>query len=152
DGSLKVGEGVILPLPNARVGEMCISKREFDGVFSEGMLLSAVELGLEAYSDVVLKCLEDLSPGIFAYNLLGFGEYLLEIEVTPNRGDMLSVRGLARDICAIFGREFKDEERVGFEDTNNINIEILDEDCKRYRGALIEGITVKDSPLWIKRR
>lgn len=152
DRSLKVGDGVILALPNARVGDMCISKREFDGVFSEGMLLSAGELGLEAYSEGVLKIREDLSPGISAYDLLGFGEYLLEIEVTPNRGDMLSVRGLARDICAIFGREFKDEERVGFEDTNNINIEILDEDCKRYRGALIEGITVKDSPLWIKRR
>ncbi len=152
DKSVQVGDGVIVALPNAKVGNMCINKRDFDGVVSEGMLLSTQELGLESHSDGVLKLQEDFKPGTSAYDLLGFGEYILEIEITPNRGDMLSIRGVARDLCAIFGKDLKEEKAVSFEDFGDLDVQILDPDCKRYRGALIEGVSVKPSPLWLRKK
>ncbi|WP_340690122.1 phenylalanine--tRNA ligase subunit beta [Hydrogenobacter thermophilus] len=152
DRSLKLGDGVFLALPGAKVGELCITKREFDGVVSEGMLLSAQELGLEPHSEGVLKIWEAIKPGTSAYDLLGFGEYLLELEITPNRGDLLSVRGVAREVCAIFRRNLKKDKEVSFEEFGELDIQIIDRDCKRYRGALIEGVSVKDSPLWLRRR
>ena len=152
DKTLKAGDGVIVALPNAKVGSMCITKREFDGVVSEGLLLSAQELGLEEKSEGVLKIKEDFHPGTDANEILGFGEPILEIDITPNRGDMLSVRGVARDISAIFGLPKKNPEEPKFEELGEISIEIKDEDCKRYRGAVIENVKIEESPLYIKRR
>jgi len=116
DKDLEEGKGVLLALPNSRVGSMCIGVRDFDGIISQGMFLSAKELGLEDQSEGVLTFDEDISPGTNAYDLLGFGEYILEIEPTPNRGDLLSVKGLARDIGALFGLKRKERKYPEYED------------------------------------
>ncbi|RMH80103.1 MAG: phenylalanine--tRNA ligase subunit beta [Acidobacteria bacterium] len=152
DKSLNVGDGLLLALPNARVGNMCITKREFDGVISEGMLLSAKELGLESHSEGVLVLHEDIKLGTSAYDLLGFGELLLEIEPTPNRGDLLSVKGLARELSAIMGLRRRERSYPKFEELGHLNIRIESFDCKRYRGAIIEDVQVKNSPLWLRLR
>ncbi len=152
DANLQVGDGVLLALPNAKVGSMCITQRDFDGVASQGMLLSARELGLEDQSEGVLVLEEDLKPGTSAYDLLGFGEFILEIEPTPNRGDLLSVKGLAREISALLGVKKKPREYPEFEEFGKLEIRIESKDCKRYRGAIIEGVKVKGSPLWLRKR
>ncbi|MEJ5339224.1 MAG: phenylalanine--tRNA ligase subunit beta [Aquificaceae bacterium] len=152
DHSLMVGDGVLLALPNAKVGSMCITERDFEGIISQGMLLSAEELGLEDSSRGVLVLDEDIKPGTSAYDLLGLGEYILEIEPTPNRGDLLSVKGLAREISAIMGVKKKKREYPEFEDSGNLDIRLESPDCRRYRGAVIEGLRVKPSPLWLRRR
>ncbi len=152
DGGLSEGISVIVALPNSKVGDRCITKREFDGVVSEGMLLSAQELGLEEASEGVLKFSEEIKPGTSAEELLGFGEKIIELDITPNRGDVLSVRGLARDLSAIFGVPKKEREIPSLPEEGNFPIEILDQDCHRYRGVVIEGVKVSDSPLEIRRR
>lgn len=152
DARLKEGDGVLLALPNAKVGNVCITQRDFDGVVSQGMLLSARELGLEDQSDGVLVLYEDVKPGTSAYDLLGFGEYLLEIEPTPNRGDLLSVKGVAREISALFGLEKKRRDYPSFEDFGDVYARLESSDCKRYRLAVIEGLKVGPSPLWLRRR
>jgi len=152
DRSVKEGDGVILALPNSKVGDRCVTKREFDGVVSEGMLLSAQELGLEEKSEGVLKIAEDIRPGTDAGALLGFGEKIIELDITPNRGDVLSVRGLARDLSAILGLPKKDVKVDPLEQLGDVSIKIEDEDCHRYRGVVIEGAQVKESPLRIRKR
>ncbi|AAC07582.1 phenylalanine--tRNA ligase subunit beta [Aquifex aeolicus] len=152
DKSVREGDGVIVALPNAKVGNMCVTEREFDGVVSKGLLLSAQELGLEEKSEGVLKIHEDFKPGTDANEILGFGEKIIEIDITPNRGDMLSVRGVARDLSAIFRLPKKKPEEPTYEETGEFFIEIEDEDCKRYRGVVIEGVEIKESPLYIKKR
>ncbi len=152
DRGLKEGVGVLVALPNAKVNGMCITKREFEGVISEGMLLSAQELGLESHSEGVLKIEEEFPLGASAYDLLGFGEPIIELEITPNRGDLLSVRGLARELCALFNLKRKHTQEQAFEEFGELDIRILDGDCLRYTGALIEGVEVRESPLWLKRR
>ncbi|MFN3813121.1 MAG: phenylalanine--tRNA ligase subunit beta [Aquificaceae bacterium] len=152
DLSVRVNDGVMVALPNSRVGDLCVSKREVHGVVSEGMLLSAKELMLETHSEGLLKVYEDIKPGTSVYELLGFGEYILEIEITPNRGDLLSIRGIARDISTILRLNKKEQQMSEYGEEGNIDISIEDGDCKRYRGAVIEDVCVKEAPLWIRRR
>jgi phenylalanyl-tRNA synthetase beta chain len=152
DQGIKEGDGVLVGLPGARVGDRVISKRDFFGVVSEGMLLSAQELGLEDSSQGVLVIEEKFSPGTPAKEVLGFGEYVLEVEITPNRGDLLSILGLAREISALFDLPLKDPQDKTFEDFGSVEVHIEDPDCKRYRAVLIEGVQVKPSPLWLRRR
>ncbi len=152
DKSVREGDGVIVALPNSKVGDSRITKREFKGVLSEGMLLSAQELGLEDSSDGVLKLYEDIDPGTDANDVLGFGEKIIELDITPNRGDLLSVRGLARDLSAIFGFRKRDVSAEPLREVGELNIEIRDPDCRRYRGVVIRNVEIKESPLWIKRR
>lgn len=149
---LMEGVGVLLALPNAKVGNMCITSKEFDGVLSQGMLLTSRDLGIEDQEEGILTIQEELKPGTSAYDLLGFGEYILEIEVTPNRGDLLSVKGLAREISALLKVPKRKREYPNYEEGGVLDIRIESKDCKRYRGALIEGVKVKSSPLWLKRR
>ena len=152
DTSLEEGDGVLVALPNARVNGMCVDKRTIEGVVSEGMLLSTQELGLEPHSTGVLKIEDNLPLGANAYDLLGFGEPIIEVEITPNRGDLLSVRGLAREISAIFKLKRKDESLEEMQDFGEIDVQILDEDCHRYVGAIVEGVSVRESPIWIRKR
>ncbi|GAB6064974.1 phenylalanine--tRNA ligase subunit beta [Aquifex pyrophilus] len=152
DKSVSKGDGVLVALPNAKVGNMCVTERKFGDVVSKGMLLSAQELGLEEKSEGVLKIKEEFKPGTDAREILGFGEKIIEIDITPNRGDMLSVRGVARDISAIFGLKKKEEEQESFSETGELSIEIRDKDCGRYRGVVIEGVKIGESPIEIKKR
>ena len=152
DQGIKEGDGVLVALLGARVGDRVISKRDFFGVVSEGMLLSAQELGLEDSSQGVLVIEEKFSPGTPAKEVLGFGEYVLELEITPNRGDLLSIMGLAREISALFDLPLKEPQDKTFEDFGSVEVQIEDTDCKRYRAVLIEGVQVKPSPLWLRRR
>jgi len=152
DRALREGEGVIVALPGARVGERCVERREIGGVVSEGLLLSPGDLGLEEDEGGVLKLEGDLDPGADAAELLGFGEKLIELDITPNRGDLLSVRGLARDLSAIFGLEKKKGSEPSLQAGGELSIEIEDGDCDRYRGVVIAGVRVGRSPLWMRVR
>ena len=152
DKNLKEGTGVLLALPNAKVEKVCFSAKDFDGIVSQGVFLTAKDLHLEDQEEGILTLEEDIKPGTSAYDLLGFGEYILEIEPTPNRGDLLSVRGLAREISALLGLPKKTRSYPNYEKEGDIDIRIESKDCKRYRGALIEGVKIKASPLWLKKR
>ncbi len=152
DLSLEEGVGVIVALPNSKVGDRCITKRDFDGVVSEGMLLSAQELGVEDEREGVLIFWDDIKPGTDASELLGFGEKLLELDITPNRGDVLSVRGLARELSALFGLKRKEPPVRDYGEFGTLPISVEDEDCHRYRGVVIKGVSVGPSPLWVRKR
>ncbi len=152
DLSVEEGKRVIVALPNSKVGNRCVTKREIKGVLSEGILLSPQELGIEDSGEGVLKFDDDVKPGTDARDVLGFGEIVLELDITPNRGDVLSVRGLARDISAILSLKKKRVSHPELEERGDLRIRIEDDDCRRYRGVVIEGVEVRESPLWMRRR
>jgi len=138
DRSVKPGDAVILALPGSRVGERYVS---------EGMLLSPQELGLEEKSEGVLKLREEgIEYGAEAGVVLGFGEKVLELEITPNRGDVLSVKGLARELSAILRLPKREPQLEPIEESGDLSVEIEDEDCHRYRGVVIDGVRVEESP------
>jgi len=152
DSSLGPQTGVLVALPNSKVGERRVTRREFSGVVSEGVLLTPQDLGLEEEGEGVLSLEGDFRPGTNAEDLLGFGEKILVLDITPNRGDLLSVRGLARDLSALFGLGKKKRRVPAFAEGNDLDISVEDRDCSRYRGVVLEGVRIGRSPLWMRIR
>ncbi len=152
DKDVKEGDITVLALPGAKVGDVEIGKKAFGSVVSEGMLLSFEDLEIEEKSEGVIRLREDIEEGKDVKEVLKLGEEIIELDITPNRGDLLSVRGLAREISALFKVEKKKRDIPVFEDFGNFDIRIEDRDCRRYRGVIIEGIETKESPLWLKIR
>jgi phenylalanyl-tRNA synthetase beta chain len=81
-------------------------------------------------------------------------DYVFEVNVTPNRGDCLSILGIARELSAITGIPLKiPEHEIKAEEDYDFKIEIKDKElCNRYTGRVVKGVTIADSPDWIKTR
>lgn len=123
---------------------------------SQGMFLSPFEAGVSEEKDKLLFFKEDEKIGISIYEALGISEPVLEIAITPNRGDLLSILGIARELNLICGWEikpfnFSPELLEGIPFSGKIRIE--DEDgCFRYAGRLFSGVEVKESPFSLLKK
>jgi phenylalanyl-tRNA synthetase beta chain len=157
-GASNVRAGIRVPL--ARIGAvlpngMKIGPAKLRGVESQGMICSAAELGLEAASDGILIMDSSNPLGTDIKSLLNLDEILIEIEITPNRRDALSVIGVARELAAALNLPLKNPEpRVRELELSNgfaISNEATDL-CPRYIGRLIREIRVGPSPDWMVRR
>ena len=152
DSKVEAGDGVIVALAGGRVGETPVKEKNFGDIKSRGVLLSAKDLGLEETSEGVITFRDKVAAGTEAGKALGFGEKIIELDLTPNRGDLLSVKGLARELSALFGLKKKERKEISFSAGSGIPVKIEDGDCKRYRGVVIRGVRVEESPLWIRKR
>jgi phenylalanyl-tRNA synthetase beta chain len=139
-------------------GGMVIKDARLRGVASAGMILSEAELGLAAKSAGIMVLPEEWQAGELLSEHFAVSDWVLEVEVTPNRPDCLSVVGLAREIAAVTGAPFEGRgsvapthgERAIEED---MSIEVTAPDlCPRYAGRVIRGVSVGESPLWLKAR
>ncbi|WP_457624382.1 phenylalanine--tRNA ligase subunit beta [Persephonella sp.] len=146
------GAKVILAKEGAQVGDLLIKPVNFGSFRSEGMFLSLEELGVVEKAEGVFILPDDIREGEDPNELLGLGEdYILEIEITPNRGDALSVRGLAREIAAVFGLKRKEVFPVVSIAQEDIpQIQVLTDKTHRYRGIILKGLEVKPSPFDIQ--
>ncbi len=152
DRNVKPKDKVILAKEGAEINGRRIKKVSFGKVVSEGMFVSLQEIGIEEAPEGVFLLDRDTPLGIDASKLLGLGEEdIIEIEITPNRGDALSVRGLAREIGAIFDIKRKEKYPVVSITQENVPvIEVLTDKTFRYRGVIVENISVDISPLDIR--
>ena len=132
------------------------------GVESHGMLCAEDELGMGASHDGILVLPADLKPGTpAAVYFEPYNDWIYEIGLTPNRMDAMSHFGVARDVCAYLTHHQKDV-RVktpfanGFKvDNNTLPVKVTVENaeaCARYAAISISGVTVKESPQWLKNR
>ncbi len=125
------------------------------GVVSEGMICSEAELGLSDEHDGIIVLSADAAPGDPLNAVLG--DTFLELELTPNRGDCLSILGVARELGAITGQPVRVPE-IGYpEDGPPVDtlakVTIADPDlCLRYTASVITGIQIGPSPAWIQDR
>ena len=146
------GQVVILAKEGAIIKGNLIKPVKFGSFISQGMFLSLEELGLEENSEGIFLLGEDAPVGEDASKLLDLGEdWIFEIEITPNRADALSIKGLAREIGAVFGIRRKNPKPV-VEILNEISpeIEIVSDKVNRYRGIIIKNLSIKPSPLDIQ--
>lgn len=155
--NMKAGDHVVLATPGTKLpGGLKIKKGKLRGQESAGMLCSASELGLPAGEDGILVLADEVAPGTKAVGLLGLEETILEIAITPNRGDCLCVRGLAREASAVWGLALTPEFHRRSELPAAVGrVPVLIEDpigCTLYRGLEIEGAKVGPSPLWLRAR
>lgn len=157
--NVAAGQTVAVVLPGGIMPDGTrIREAKLRGVPSAGMILSEAELGLAAKSEGTMELPDDWQVGRRLSDYFAISDQVLEVEVTPNRPDCLSVRGLAREIAAITGAPF--DERLDFAFAvgerpveDDIAIEVRDPDlCPRYAGRVIRGVTIGESPLWMKAR
>jgi phenylalanyl-tRNA synthetase beta chain len=153
--NMKVGDRVALALPGAELrGGVTIKKSKIRGVTSEGMMCSEAELGLSEKSEGIMILPADTPLGIDINEHLGLTDTFLEVAVLPNRPDILSTRGLAREISAVTGSKFPDKEfKVKEKGQTSVSVSIeTPELCHRYTARVIEGTTVGTTPDWMKSR
>ena len=139
-------------LPNG----LKIKKVKVRGVESFGMLCSASELGLEEKSDGLIELDEDASIGQRVDEYLSLNESLIDIDLTPNRGDCLSVQGIARELKVLADGDYRplDVLEHTAESVKTINVDLDDSTaCPRYLARVIEGIDQSiQTPLWMQER
>ena len=143
-------------------GDECftIKKSKLRGVESNGMICAEDEIGLGTSHEGIIVLPADAVPGTLAkdyYNIKS--DYVLEVDITPNRADACSHYGVARDLYAYllqngYETSLRRPSDEAFAVENNelpIAIEVKDAElCPRYAGVSIKGVTVKESPEWLK--
>ncbi|MBI5234890.1 MAG: phenylalanine--tRNA ligase subunit beta [Deltaproteobacteria bacterium] len=156
--NMKPGDKVALARIGAELpGGFKIKASKIRGVESQGMMCSEVELGLKDASDGIMILPDDTPLGVDLKEALGLNDYMFELGVTPNRADLLSVRGVAREISALTKEPLKDKP-LSLADTGEpveslVSVSVLDTvACGRYAGRVITGLKVHASPEWLKGR
>jgi len=160
--NVAAGQKVIVALPGTTLypakGEpFTIKLAKIRGEQSEGMICAEDEIGLSGDHAGIIVLKTDVPNGTLAsefYNIQS--DYILEIGLTPNRADAASHIGVARDIRAAKNRELKWPSVTSFRTENNkLTIPVTVEDtigCPRYSAVTISGVTVGESPAWLKNR
>lgn len=153
--NIKVGDIVPVATIGTKLPGGEIKEAEIRGVKSFGMLCAEDELGLGKGHEGVLILDPATKIGLPLAEAIGLNDFVLDIKVLPDRGhDALSHVGMAREICALENRKLDYKIRLNkAKKTDEIAIEIKDKElCPRYMGAVMENITVKESPKWIKNK
>ncbi len=152
--NFRVGDKVSLALPGAVLpGEIKIKTSKLRGVESEGMLCSAKELGLGEDSAGLLILNSDATLGAPISEIYP-EDIILDVEVTPNRPDLLSHFGMARELAALLDVPRPMLQKASISERANsdfVRVEASDA-CPYYTARLIRGVTVGQSPAWLRRR
>ncbi len=144
--------GAVVPKGNFKIG-----KAKIRGIESNGMICSEAELQLSDNHEGIIVLEDGVEIGTPVSDALSLNDVMLEIAITPNRPDALSHIGVARDLAAIFNSEVKFPV-INFEEADetaskSAAVEIIDsKNCPRYSSRIINGVTIADSPEWLKRR
>ena len=168
-GAQNIQEGQVIPY--ASVGSKVLDRKsgeQFEltpavirGVESQGMLCSDDELGVNDrnYQDedgilILNRLFPNVGLGLNVEDVLGFDkDFIIHTAPTANRGDQMSVIGIARELSALFDRPMKFEYASRVCEKADFEVEIKDESvCKYYSIGVLKGITIKPSPEWMQKR
>ncbi len=163
-GAPNVAEGqkVIVALPGAVLPGGTIKKSAIRGVESNGMICSLQELGLDSkyvpqeYQHGIYVLGNDAIPGTNALEYLCLDDYVIELGLTPNRMDLLSMNGVANDVVAMYNSnrlplEYELHE-IEKEAKDEISVTLETRNCYSYYARVIEDVEIKESPNFIKAR
>lgn len=156
------GIKIIVAKVGAKLPEITIKKGNIRGQESNGMMCAISELGLEnkfltsADKDGIAELGDDAVVGEDPIKYLQLDDEVIDFELTANRGDLLSILGMAQEIGAIYDKKPKDIE-IGYTEkgedvNNNFTIDIQTENCSLFLAKRIENVTIKESPKFIKNR
>jgi len=159
--NFNVGDKVPVALPGARLpGDVTIGRATIRGEVSEGMLCSARELGVADDHSGILVLPPDTEPGAEVTKVLGLDDVILDIEVTTNRPDAMSLLGIAREVAAITGGHVTFPAlRMNRATPGSPAVEELAQvtvedpaGAPRYLARVITGVTPGPSPEWVAKR
>lgn len=160
--NIVAGQKVIVALPGAVLPGGTIKPSKVRGVESLGMICSLQELGIEnkyvptKYQNGIYVLGDDAKVGSSALEYLCFDDYLIELGLTPNRMDLMSIIGVAHDVSAMYNLPLllpaytlSESEK---EATSEISVELKTADCLSYYARVVENVKIKESPIFIKAR
>ncbi|MGG5340879.1 phenylalanine--tRNA ligase subunit beta [Enterococcus sp. AZ192] len=163
--NVKAGIKVIVALPGSRItGNQKIKKGKMRGEVSNGMICSLQELGYsdnvipKAYSDGIYYLPDEAVNGTDVFPYLDMDDHIIELSITPNRADALSMRGVAYEVGAIYRQtpSFNDEplmEDMSETASDYIDVEVMDtKDAPAYQIRIIKDVKIAESPLWLQNR
>jgi phenylalanyl-tRNA synthetase beta chain len=156
--NLVLGQTAPLALEGARLANSTeIRALEVRGIRSQGVLCSEAELGLGEDADGIMSLPGVLAPGTPLVDALNLEDEILEIGITPNRGDCLSVLGIAREVSALFGAPWTPPQftvrETGPQIASLASVTIQDPDlCPRYAARVVQKAKLRRSPLWLRQR
>lgn len=161
--NVRKGLKVIVALPGAELpGDFKIKKGNIRGVESNGMLCSIAELGLESKflkpedKEGIHELPENAKVGEDPIKLMEMDDSVIDFELTANRGDLLSILGMAHEIAAIYDKKVKDIDLSYTENNEDINKNFKvvrnTENCSIFLAKRVENVAIKESPIFIKNR
>ncbi len=145
------------PVGSTLKGGFKIKKAKLRGMESHGMLCAEDELGLSNDHEGIMRLEGDPSPGTNFADVLGPPEVVLDLEITPNRPDCLSIIGIAREVAALYNSELRLPETELHESEVDVNsltsVAVEDsEACPRYTARVLQGARIMPSPHWMAKR
>lgn len=162
--NVESGQNVIVALPNSWIaGHNKIKKSKMRGQVSQGMICSLQEIGFsesvvpKKYADGIYILPADAIAGTSIFPYLGMDDDIIDVDITPNRADLLSMRGVAHEIAALYNRKVSFPQ-VKLTETNDstiddyIQAQAPEELAPTYLMRVIKNVTVKESPLWLQKR
>ncbi len=153
--NVDVNQIVVLAKIGAVLPEITIKESKIRDVISQGMLCSFTELGIDDSTEGIAVLNSDVEVGVDANDILHLGDTVLELNVTPNRPDCLSMIGVAREVSALFRRELKLPKRelttLPCKSDLTVNYNAPDF-CPVYVGRFISGVKIATSPSWLVAR
>lgn len=160
--NVRKGLKVIVALPGAKLPGGEIKKGKIRGCESNGMLCSKAELGLdnkflvEADKDGIHELPLDTEIGIDPLEVMNLKDEVIDFELTSNRGDLLSILGMAYELGAIYSKKVKPIDTSYSSNNDDINkqftVKIFTPDCKLFLAKKVKNLTIKESPDFIKSR
>ena len=163
--NVAAGQNVIVALPNSWIaGHIKIKKSKMRGELSMGMICGLQEIGFpdavvpKEFADGIYVLPEDAVPGEPVWDYLGMDESIIDVDITPNRGDMLSMRGVAHEVAAIYDREVSLPHPTVKEDVSSkiedlLSLEDADQELVApYKLRMVKDVTIKPSPMWMQKR
>jgi phenylalanyl-tRNA synthetase beta chain len=153
------GQTIAVATIGARLPELRIEARTMRGIASQGMMISAEELALPAewFEDGIMQLESAVAPGLDVVELFGLETAVLDVEITANRPDSMSVFGLARELAASYGLPLRlpsfgtpEQER----DPPGLRPQVVIEspDCHRFVAQRFDGVRVGPAPSWMRIR
>ena len=160
--NVRKGLKVIVALVGAKLPEITIKKGNIRGQESNGMLCSMLELGMEhKYVDEIDKTgihelPEDAPVGEDPIKYMGLDDEVIDFDLTANRGDLLSILGMAYELGAIYNKKVKEIDLSHKENSEDINdtfkVEVNTDNCSIFLAKKVKNIEIKESPAFIKNR
>jgi phenylalanyl-tRNA synthetase beta chain len=156
--NVEVGQKVPVAPEGTRLpGGQVIQRTKIRGVDSEGMICSEAELGISSNGEGIMVLDDNVKFGAKLRDVIGSGDIILDVDVTPNRPDCFGAIGIAREIATLAGSKLK-LPKVNFREDRKpissfVQIKILDPDkCPRYTARFIGDVQIKPSPWWLRQR
>lgn len=161
--NVRAGIKVIVAIPGARIADNYkIKKGKIRGMESLGMICSLQELGLpdaiipKEFSEGIQILPDNAIPGDSIFSYLDLDDEIIELSITPNRADALSMRGVAHEVAAIYGKELKFPVKTPQESSKAtsdlISVAIESDKVLTYASRVVENVTVQASPQWLQNR